>query len=113
MTWADYMETATKGQRVIDFDPPAYVNRDDAPRAHGDHATAADLRAHRGADQDPRTDAYAERRAERDQRADRGTDGGADGTARPKTTKPTTPRSTPTTSQRGRPGRGKTPGASG
>ena len=60
MTWADYMETATKGQRVIAFDPPAYVNRERRAGAHGDHATAADLRAHRGADRDPRADAYAE-----------------------------------------------------
>ena len=30
MTWADYMKTATKGQRVIAFDEPAYVNKDAA-----------------------------------------------------------------------------------
>ena len=31
LTWADYMETATKGQSVKEFDPPAYVNRDKVP----------------------------------------------------------------------------------
>jgi membrane peptidoglycan carboxypeptidase len=30
-TWADYMETATKGQSVKQFDPPAYVNRERVP----------------------------------------------------------------------------------
>ncbi len=30
LTWADYMATATKGQAVKQFDPPAYVNRDKA-----------------------------------------------------------------------------------
>jgi len=30
-TWAAYMETATKGQAVKEFDPPAYVNREQAP----------------------------------------------------------------------------------
>jgi membrane peptidoglycan carboxypeptidase len=30
LTWADYMETATEGQPVRQFDPPAYVNRDKA-----------------------------------------------------------------------------------
>ena len=30
-TWADYMATATKGQAVKEFDPPAYVNREQAP----------------------------------------------------------------------------------
>jgi membrane peptidoglycan carboxypeptidase len=28
LTWADYMQTATEGQPVKQFDPPAYVNRD-------------------------------------------------------------------------------------
>jgi len=32
LTWADYMATATKGQSVKQFDPPAYVNREKAPR---------------------------------------------------------------------------------
>ena len=31
LTWADYMATATKGQSVKQFDPPAYVNREKAP----------------------------------------------------------------------------------
>ena len=30
-TWADYMTTATKDQAVKEFDPPAYVNREQAP----------------------------------------------------------------------------------
>lgn len=30
-TWLDFMETATKGQDIKDFDEPAYVNRDKAP----------------------------------------------------------------------------------
>jgi membrane peptidoglycan carboxypeptidase len=30
LTWANYMETATKGQSVKAFDPPAYVNQDKA-----------------------------------------------------------------------------------
>jgi len=28
LTWADYMQTATEGQPIKEFDPPAYVNRD-------------------------------------------------------------------------------------
>ena len=31
-TWADYMDKATKGQSVKQFDPPAYVNRDEVPQ---------------------------------------------------------------------------------
>ncbi len=30
LTWADYMETASDGMKVEDFDPPAYVNKDKA-----------------------------------------------------------------------------------
>jgi membrane peptidoglycan carboxypeptidase len=30
LTWADYMQTATDGQPIKNFDPPAYVNRDKA-----------------------------------------------------------------------------------
>ncbi|CAA9383662.1 MAG: Multimodular transpeptidase-transglycosylase [uncultured Propionibacteriaceae bacterium] len=33
LTWADYMETATKGQPVKQFDDPAYVNADSAPQS--------------------------------------------------------------------------------
>jgi membrane peptidoglycan carboxypeptidase len=29
-TWADYMQVATEGQPIKEFDPPAYVNRDKA-----------------------------------------------------------------------------------
>ncbi len=31
-TWAEYMQTATDGQPVKEFDPPAYVNSDTAPQ---------------------------------------------------------------------------------
>lgn len=31
LTWMDYMQTATKGQKVLDFPDPAYVNRDKYP----------------------------------------------------------------------------------
>ncbi|MFP5283470.1 MAG: transglycosylase domain-containing protein [Actinomycetes bacterium] len=31
LTWADYMATATEDQKVVEFDPPAYVNADAAP----------------------------------------------------------------------------------
>ena len=33
LTWADYMEAATDGMKVREFDPPAYVNRDQAMAA--------------------------------------------------------------------------------
>ena len=32
LTWADYMETATKGQAVKEFPGPAYVNREEVPQ---------------------------------------------------------------------------------
>ncbi len=32
LTWANYMETATKGQAVKDFPGPAYVNREEVPQ---------------------------------------------------------------------------------
>ena len=113
MTWADYMKTATKGQRVVAFDPPAYVNREVVPEPTvttrpqqtsepTDKPTNEPTKT-RKPRRTPTPSAEPSEPTEEPTKKPR---------RRPKPPKPTASLASPTISEPGRPGRGKTPGLS-
>jgi membrane peptidoglycan carboxypeptidase len=112
MTWADYMKTATKGQRVVAFDPPAYVNREVAPppRVTTRPQPPSEPTEEPTKTREPRpTPTPSAEQSETPEPTEEPT---KKQRRRPKPPKPTISLPSPTISETGRPGRGKTPGLS-